>query len=688
VFRFSLRMFHQHGEKKECCNNHSHGGDNNHSQHHFGHSLGELKPSAVEEVQLYQNDGDSASRGLAETSENELSWSAIRGELDETKRLIWECLETSTTFDDLDSSVDTFVDKVLTKSSLKVNTFVNRLDSEGCTALHWAALNNRLDVALLLLKSGADPNIIASQPSQQTPLHWAASKGYVEMVDLLCQDAYGGDPSIGDSQGCNCLHIAAQHARTLVMHYLVGASATPNTASSSSTSSSNLKSVTTTSSSGERTFIDVMSVDKKGHTALHWAASNGSPEPVIYLISQGASVNAMDVNKSTPLHWAVIKGRASVIGPLLTAGATYTQPKDIKNLSPKEHAIAAKNDQFVQTFKWADKHPPRASRPSRAANLLSFFSPTCLLGIALYVFSTFGWMWLGAFFAFVWVYVMIVLVPRFPFMGEGAILPAGYCFMGMFWMTTTYFTHLMPMLSEHWQWVHYVFLALTTSLFACFILILTTNPGFFNLSRISTRAQLLDAVRNRSLERTSFCATCHHQRPLRSKHCKVCDRCVARFDHHCPWVYSCVGANNHRYFVTWLVSLTTCNVIADIATYCVLAYYSGFDPELGWMEWIGVASREQPIVWMVMLVNFFHTIWFFALTFSQIWFALWNVTTNEVISWSRYSYLKGRMFRGPGSYNPFDKGFVKNCAQFYGCPGYKVNWLYPTIDTTNSMMNV
>lgn len=41
-------------------------------------------------------------------------------------------------------------------------------------------------------------------------------------------------------------------------------------------------------------------------------------------------------------------------------------------------------------------------------------------------------------------------------------------------------------------------------------------------------------------------------KPVRTHHCKICNKCVLKMDHHCPWINNCVGQRNYGYFVQFL----------------------------------------------------------------------------------------------------------------------------------------
>merc|ERR1719401_428034 len=53
----------------------------------------------------------------------------------------------------------------------------------------------------------------------------------------------------------------------------------------------------------------------------------------------------------------------------------------------------------------------------------------------------------------------------------------------------------------------------------------------------------------------SWCRTCEIIRPPRASHCRECDNCVLRFDHHCPFLNNCIAQRNYSFFVGFLFSV-------------------------------------------------------------------------------------------------------------------------------------
>ena len=104
----------------------------------------------------------------------------------------------------------------------------------------------------------------------------------------------------------------------------------------------------------------------------------------------------------------------------------------------------------------------------------------------------------------------------------------------------TYYVYYDPnFLSYHQllKWVlniAFYFCAFMTLL--CHTLAMYINPGEVNREKTSKLPKDLK----------TFCKKCNDFRPLRAHHCSTCDKCVLKLDHHCPWIFNCVGFYNQK----------------------------------------------------------------------------------------------------------------------------------------------
>eukprot|EP00096_Caligus_rogercresseyi_P015000 TRINITY_DN7452_c0_g1_i2.p1 TRINITY_DN7452_c0_g1~~TRINITY_DN7452_c0_g1_i2.p1 ORF type:complete len:504 (+),score=92.68 TRINITY_DN7452_c0_g1_i2:336-1847(+) len=457
--------------------------------------------------------------------------------------------------------------------------------------------------------------------------------------------------------------------------------------------------------------------DGEGAMALHLGAQLGYMAIVAYLILHGDPVDSKDVHGMTPLMWGAY--RCKGVDPtrlLLTLGGDLTLRDDSASNTPLHWAILGENlvavnlilskaqdpdsllrirnkenqtpsDLFASSppkaknvhFHSIDKKLiPRSSRSPEMSILLGKIGRLYVMSGPFLIYGFIGWI-LESSLDFVYKLLLFLSLYGYFWLGKRCTVgvrneddlvrlwPISISVGMKVWVHISWFYYIFPYVNPM---TTIAFLFMSSVLFYNFYHSWRKDPGYIQASekdKFEAVQELAESLGARGFGNEEFCSTCLIHRPIRSKHCSICDRCVAKFDHHCHWVGNCVGYKNHRHFIFYLLTLS---FMVVFTLFGIVSYYlgaCGHPLEEDASIFADLKNFFHCNSWLFFLaVNMiFHLFWVSILTICQLYqIGLLAMTTNERINAVRYKHFGRRADKGDFE-SPFDKGFLRNIQEFF-----------------------
>ena len=540
---------------------------------------------------------------------------------------------------------------------------VNQRDGENVTLLHWAAINNRKEIVGYFLQQGADVDAVGGE-LMSTPLHWACRQGHISVIILLI--GAGADPGLRDGEGCGAIHLASQFGHTAIVGYLIAKGVSVNSQDNNGMTPIMWAGYRTTSIDPIRLLITLgssltMTDSVQGNTALHWAIQARNSTGTSLLVNRGAASGQLSVTNMSGLtpHDLLVKVSKSAVGGGGEASNGHAHSHHRNGTSGlvswinakvrekiREGAQSAQRKTLLQKIKDNEK---LREASMYTMPLLVIWSVGSIFDVELDYLVKLG--------LFVVVYLLVngssVLFFDDRFMN---LLPLGIYFGTKFWIYYTWFTYVQMFVSPL---TTVMFVLGGTALAYCFMKAWRSDPGIIRTSQDVKYRTLIELAENDGFDPVSFCSSCLVRRPIRSKHCSVCDKCVARFDHHCPWVGNCIGEKNHTYFIFYLLLTSALTLTSVLGCYSYLSGACPYSDHDTITSSVKLAATCAPWVLFIMLMSLFHCVWVSCLAVCQVYQVLvLAMTTNERMNAPRYRHFqtgRNKLINSCSNFQPFQE---------------------------------
>uniref|UniRef100_A0A6M2DXT7 Palmitoyltransferase n=1 Tax=Xenopsylla cheopis TaxID=163159 RepID=A0A6M2DXT7_XENCH len=200
------------------------------------------------------------------------------------------------------------------------------------------------------------------------------------------------------------------------------------------------------------------------------------------------------------------------------------------------------------------------------------------------------------------------------------------------------FVMLIPNPNELYRYPNMIIFNLCAFLaFASHLRTMFTDPGA--VPKGNATKEQISRMGFREGQVVFKCPKCCSIKPERAHHCSVCQRCVRKMDHHCPWVNNCVGQDNQKFFVLFTF------YVAVISVHSLLMSFNQFAHCVR-AEWRDCSVYSPPATVALLLFLVLEALLFAIFTavmlITQLQ-AIWNDETGieqlkkEQASWVRKS---------------------------------------------------